>query len=344
MISTRQYRPGDEPQLLKLASAPMPGWVRIGYRYVNGYAAGEGLKGAETEIFVVEEPRHGILGCGTRSVRRVWLDGRPARVAYLSGLRSFPSERGGHGFFRGLAALRRRMSEDPVPVTFTTILSGNPHARALLTSGRTGLPRYIPRGHVSTFMLAGRGSAQTTLADVSADVDALRRFYERSAPRRQLFPVFDEGRHPSLSLSDFFTLRRGDEIVGAAAVWNHGDYRRIVVDGYGRAGLLRGAVNLWARAAGRPPLPPPGAELACSYLAYALVKDGDPVLFAELVRTASAHACGRALIFSLHDDDPLIAVARRMAAWQYESEFMTVAYGDAPCGFDGVPHIEAGAL
>ena len=107
---------------------------------------------------------------------------------------------------------------------------------------------------------------------------------------------------------------------------------------------LRGAANLWAHATGRPPLPPPGAELACSYLAYALVKGDDPQLFAELVREASARTCGRALVFSLHDGDPLVDTARHMAAWRYESEFMTVTYGADPNGFTGVPYIEAGAL
>ena len=324
MICARTYRPEDEPQLQKLAAAPMPGWVRLSYRYVNGYAAGEGLKGGETEIFVVEEPKRGILGCGTRSVRLVWLDGQPTRVAYLSGLRSFPSWRGGYGFFRGLAVLQRRMSEDPVSVTFTTILSGNPRARVLLTSGRAGLPCYKPCGRVLTFMLAGRASSQALSADV-ATAETLRTFYEREAPRRQLFPVFGERMHPSLSPSDFFVLKRGGEVVGAAAVWNHGDFRRIVVDGYGRAGF-------------------PGAELACSYLAYALVKGDDPQLFAELVREASARTCGRALVFSLHDGDPLVDTARHMAAWRYESEFMIVTYGADPNGFTGVPYIEAGAL
>ena len=148
MICARTYRPEDEPQLQELAAAPMPGWVRLSYRYVNGYAAGEGLKGGETEIFVVEEPKRGVLGCGTRSVRLVWLDGQPTRVAYLSGLRSFPSWRGGYGFFRGLAALQRRMSEDPVSVTFTTILSGNPRARHVGKGGASALHALREGSHV----------------------------------------------------------------------------------------------------------------------------------------------------------------------------------------------------
>ena len=99
------------------------------------------------------------------------------------------------------------------------------------------------------------------------------------------------------------------------------------------------ALNLPARI-----LHTPSSRLACSYLAYALVKGDDPQLFAELVREASARTCGRALVFSLHDGDPLVDTARHMAAWRYESEFMTVTYGADPNGFTGVPYIEAGAL
>ena len=67
-------------------------------------------------------------------------------------------------------------------------------------------------------------------------------------------------------------------------------------------------------------------------------------LRAELVCEASARTCGRALVFSLHDGDPLVDTARHMAAWRYESEFMIVTYGADPNGFTGVPYIEAGAL
>ena len=45
MTHARFYRPSDEPELVRLATAPMPGWARLKYDYASGYAAAEALKG-----------------------------------------------------------------------------------------------------------------------------------------------------------------------------------------------------------------------------------------------------------------------------------------------------------
>ncbi len=344
MIRIRPYRPEDETALLKLASVPMPGWIRLRYDYAEGYAVGEGLKGDRVEILVAEDPDDGgIIMCGTHSSRSLWLDGRPQRVGYLSGLRSSQTARNGFGLFRGFKLFRQRMASDPVACAYTTILMGNPKARALLTSGRAGLPRYIPHGKVITWTIAPRRPEAGT---DSVPAGALHSFYEREAPRRPLFPVFGKGFHPSLTERDFFAIRREGRIVAAAAVWDHGSYRRLVVDGYGNplAALLRLPVNLWARCAGYPALPSGGKALGCVYLAYALAENDDPILFAELVARAASRTGGRNLVVALHDSDPLCAVMRRWPAWRYESEFMTVSYDESERPFSGVPHIEVGAL
>ena len=204
MTRTRLCRSGDEPDLVRLASEPMPGWARLRYDYAAGYAAAEALKG-ESEIIVVEDAEGRVAGCGTRSTTLRYLDGEPARIGYLSGLRSFPERRGGLAFFRGLGKLGELERGNPNALTFMTILAGNPEGRSLLTSGRVGLPACRPRGTVVTYALSARrdrgGGAER------ADPDELRGFYEREAPRKPLFPVFGETLPPGLSPDDFLAVR-----------------------------------------------------------------------------------------------------------------------------------------
>ena len=144
-MHARLYHPSDEAELVRLAAASMPGWVRLRYDYASGYAAAEALKG-NSEIVVVEDGDGRIAGCGTRSTTLRYLDSEPQKVGYLSGLRSFPRGRHGWGLFRGFRAIAELEKAAPNELTFTTILEDNPEARALLTSGRPGLPKYIPRG------------------------------------------------------------------------------------------------------------------------------------------------------------------------------------------------------
>jgi hypothetical protein len=337
----REYAPSDDAALVHLAALPMPGWVRLRYDYAEGYAAAEALKGTRTEIVVVTDGEGRLEGCGTRSSRRVYLDGRPARLGYLSGLRSFARFRRGFGFFRGLQLLQRLEHETPDDLTFTTILAGNAEGRALLTSGRAGLPKYVPHGKAVTLMVPRLSGAEPE----RATREELAAFYARAAPNRQLFPVFDGELPPGLEVSDFLVLRQDGAIVAAAAVWSHGMRRRIVVDGYGRlASAVRPLVNAFARLTGRPRLPSAGAAFDGSYLAYALVEGNDPALFAKLVRAART-ACRTAnLVLALHDSDPLLAAVKGLPAWRYTSEFLTVEFNGSVRPLAGVPHIEAGAL
>lgn len=340
MMHVRLYRPSDEPELVRLAAAPMPGWARLKYDYASGYAAAEALKG-DCEIVVVEDNDGRIAGCGTRSTTLRYLDGEPQKIGYLSGLRSFPGPRGGFGFYRGLMKLRELEDANPNELTFTTILNGNADGRELLTSGRVGLPKCIPCGRVVTYAFGTLRGAQPERASFGE----LKEFYARESPRKQLFPVFGEALPPGLSADDFFVIRRAGRIAAAGAVWNHGDRRRIVVDGYDwRLRFLRPVLNAAFVLSGSPMLPSPGCGFACSYLAYALAENGSPELFAALLDASRRICRERNLVLSLHSDDPLACVAKKLGGWRYGSEFMTVEFDGRSRRFDGAPYMEAGAL
>ena len=340
MTRARLYRPSDETELVRLAAAPMPGWARLRYDYASGYAVAEALKG-DSEIIVVEDGDGHVAGCGTRSTTLRYLDGVPARIGYLGGLRSFPGPRGGFGFFRGFRFLAEIERANPNELTFTTILDGNPAGRALLTSGRAGLPKYRPRGRVLTFALGPLRGAEP----VGASFEELQDFYFREAPRKQFFPVFGRTLPPGLSLGDFFAVRRGGRIAAAGAVWHHGARRRIFVDGYMRGlRVIRPVFNALFAVSRCPRLPAPGREFACSYLAYALAENDDPALFAELLEAARRKCAGRNLVLSLHSEDSLRRTVEALGGWKYGSGFLTVEFDGRTRELRGVPHVEAGAL
>ena len=342
MTYARLYRPSDEPELVRLAAAPMPGWARLRYDTASGYAAVEALKG-DSEIVVVEDADGHVAGCGTRSTTLRYLDGVPARIGYLGGLRSFPGPRGGFGFFRGFRFLTEIERANPNALTVTTILDGNAQGRALLTSGRAGIPAYCPRAGIVTYALAPYGRALAPRAP--QQFDEFLSFYAREAPRKQLFPVLDDKLPQGLSPEDFLCIRRSGRIVAAGAVWHHGMRRRIFIDGYGRAfSLVRPLAGVVSRLVGLPVPPPPGGEFRCAYLAYALAENDEPALFGELVEAARSLTGGANLVLSLHADDPLASSMRRTRAWRFGSNLYTVSFDGGRSEFAGVPYVEAGAL
>ena len=142
---------GQNPARQSLRGASIPDEVPA---MTNNTVCGSGLKSVilaaqaikcgDSEIVVVEDGDGHIAGCGTRSTRRLYLDGEPSKVGYLSGLRSFAAGRRGWGLFRGFQTIANLEAASPNVLTFTTILDDNPEGRSLLTSGRVGLPKYSP--------------------------------------------------------------------------------------------------------------------------------------------------------------------------------------------------------
>jgi len=342
MSTVRFYTPDDEPLLQQLASAPLPGWVRLHYNYANGYAAGESLKGDSCEIRLVEDESGHLQGCWTRTVKTVWLDGAKQRIGYISGMRSFPQARNRLGFFRGLQEQWKREQEDGCVLNFSTVLADNDSAIKLFTSRRKNMPICTPQGMISTYLLP---PSSTTDNQPPIAVDELEFFYQRESPRRQLFPVFSSVFPPNLSAQNFFCIRRNGRIAAAAAIWHHGNFRKIIIDGYQfPLGLLRAPINLLSGCLHSPLLPSVGSILPCAYLTWALVENDSPELFIELLNLAVTRTAGANLVISLHEKDRLSPVMSKLRTWKYDSTFMTVAFGNQIQELNSIPHIEAGAL
>src|SRR5438270_9605247 len=102
--------PADDAELRRvLAATPMPGRVRVGFRREPSWFAAAVVDGFFRQVVVCRDLDTGRLaGFGCRSVRRLYVNGRPADVGYLSGLRLLPEHRGlglvarGYAFFRRL--------------------------------------------------------------------------------------------------------------------------------------------------------------------------------------------------------------------------------------------------
>src|SRR5207237_150176 len=80
------------------------------------------------------------VGVGSRSITRVFVNGRPRDVGYLGDLRLLPAYRGRTVLARGYRLLRDLHADGRTDLYFTVIAADNAPALSTIAAGRAGLP------------------------------------------------------------------------------------------------------------------------------------------------------------------------------------------------------------
>jgi hypothetical protein len=342
--------PADDADLaFILAETPMPGHVAVSLRREPSWFDAAVVDGHFRQVVACRNLDSGrLVGFGCRSLRRLHVNGRPEVIGYLSSLRCLPAYRNQGLVARGYAFFRRLHQDGRTPFYLTTIAEGNKKALETLTSGRAGLPAYHLAGRYHTVALAlGRkpGGSPNLSAGVmlrtprAEDLPPLLDLLATVGPRRQFFPCYrredflsSEGALRGLTLSCLVLAERAGRPIGLLGGWDQSSYRQSVVHHYsGWVRGLRPVYNVWQWLQGRKPLPSPGQPLRCLNVALPLVADDDPAVFAALLTELRNRLAGGPwshLLLGLHESDPLLPLARRLAAACYTTFLYLVSWPD----------------
>lgn len=314
---------GDDAALRALfRRTPLPGPISLLFLREPSFFAAERIGNEESQVIVARDPSTGeILGSGCRSFRRLYVNGAETTVGYLSMLRGDPRARGGTGLARGYRFLRELHADGRAPFYITAIFDENRAARALLTSGRAGLPAYTPAGGVRTFLIPIRYRGGRRSPDVApAGTEALSSLNAWNR-RHQFAPVVRELTLPMYAF-------RGT--LGTLAVWDQQSTRQLTVSSYAPAlALVRPLYNAAARLRRHPPLPPPGETIRMLYGAFVSARDDDPAILAALVDHVRAEWSGRGhdfLAVGMAVDHPLAPVLVARAARTIDSTLYIVTW------------------
>lgn len=303
-----------------------------------------------------------ILGMASRAVRRVWWNGEPAFLGYLSQLRRVPELAGGRRLLRqGFEACNAARRNDELPFDLTSILADNTNARRLLERGLPGLPAYRPFCNFSTLTFgtrtSGRQRSQAVIeygseALLPAIVDCL----ERNLRRYQLAPVWSLAdlrsaeRTRGLKPTDFLVATEKSKVLGCLALWDQRSFKQVVVRGYdGILGPFRPWVNVGLTVVGRPRLPRPGRPLELAFLSHVAIDDDRPEILLDLVATARRTARRRGLDYlsmGFATDHPFTAAIQKATrARILESVLYLVGSGANTARLDSRrPHVEVAVL
>jgi hypothetical protein len=363
--------PADDAALRGLlAATPMDGHVSIAFAREPSYFAAAAVEGRSVQVGVARDREAGrLVGMGSRSVNRRFVNGEQLPVGYLSGLRLLPEFRGQASLLaRGYRFLRQLHEDQAAPYYLTTIAADNEVARNVLTSGRAGLPIYHPCGDyctltVSTSRFYINGTPHRVATQIrpanEPDRNAILKFLNDNGPARNFFPSYESG--------DLFTTGgllcglapdrillafQGNEIVGTLGCWDQRAFKQIIVHGY-RAWLraARPLHNAWAILRNRPTLPAAGSALNTSIAAIPIIRHNDRDVFRQLLTTLLRRMAVQkipTLLLGLHESDPLLPVARPFSGREYRTKLYIVYWPNERPDLDllsrRVPYLELGAL
>lgn len=353
-------RDADEPAARTLLRQPMNGMIRVALTCEPDLHMAAAVGAIRHHHFIARDNTNDhIIGLASRALRRIWVNGQPKQVGYLSHLR-----RSGDGYLSrrllcdGFAACAATRTADELPFDLTTIIADNTPARRLLERGLPGIPIYTPWCELVTCVIPTRRRRRTTTAITGRQdlLPALVACLKRFGTRHQFAPKWDEQtlRSPTsargLTIDDFHIVTHGSRIVGCLARWDQRAFKQTVVSGYAPwLTRSRPLVNAAMTVRRRPRLPSPGSTLRMAYLSHLAIDGDNPEVLRELIDAARAVPGDTDyLVMTLAADHALLPVLRRYRPREYRSILYVVHQPEARSAVGQLdrrtPYLEAALL
>jgi len=299
----------------------------------------------------VDEDSGKALACFTRTVRKLWVNGKVTNFGYIANCRILPECRNSTILFKGYSALKKlhdeALAEHSADLYLSTILEGNEEALEILTSGRASLPAYH---HVGNYISHALVANQDVKCDFDGEivngclelVDDIVSCLNRLGERRQFAPYFEKSdfnltsENPlnsltrGLSISDFLVARNEKGVVGVMAPWNQMSFKQLKVERYGF--LMKCVKAFWNTvmpSLGYGLLPAQGHDLPIFFVSMVAVdnenKDVFRALLSRLVRNLKDKGCLFAIL-GLAENDPLVPYLAGFLKLGYKSRIFVVAH------------------
>jgi hypothetical protein len=338
--------PADDAAIRALLRRePMPGRIRITYQREPEFRLGCEVTGEDCQTLVARrEDTAEVVGLASRSVRRVFINGREQRLGYLGQLRVDPRFRGRWLVSRGFAQLKQLHDRDPLPGYLASIVEGNGEATGVLVRNRRRIfPAFHAVANYRTFAIGVTRVRPAFHADVEIstprvyELAEIVQFLRVHGTQRQFFAAWTEKSLARLfsfgfGLDDLRIARRAGEIVGVAGLWDQSAYKQTIIHGY--SGWLKAAAplyNLGAPWFGRAALPRPGETIRSAYVSLLCIAHDEIAVFRALLRELYNLAFNRRLghlLVGLDSRDPLVPAAREYAHVVYSSRLYLAEWPD----------------
>lgn len=246
-------------------------------------------------VAVIEDGGGEIVGCGTFSVRDVYVDSKAVTALYASDLKIAPSARGTTALLDLFHFQWKQIRGLGIALGHTSIIEGNRPAQAL-TKAHASMPALRRVGRIEVCAInmqrTKRPVAHVEVRRASeTDIPEIVALLNESNSRFNFAPVWPDGAFermlrsaPGLSIESFYLAQDVRGVQGVLAAWSQSALQRTRILDYPRSvDVFRYAYNAKARLLGYPRLPAKGEvleQLSCTHMA---LRNDDPTVLQALL-------------------------------------------------------------
>ncbi|MBI5555588.1 MAG: hypothetical protein HY920_07050, partial [Elusimicrobia bacterium] len=277
----------DNEQLLKIIERDVMGKaICLKFKRRPDFFVGIKATSYDNRVLIIRDKvNDSIVGCASRSLRKLFVNGMEKQVGYLSDLRLDSHHRNHLLLAKGYSYLRKLHEDRQADFYLSTIIEDNYLAKKVLTSQKAGLPAYQDIGPYFTYVFTTKQIHKPgllphiTISQGNKDnLKEIVAFLNKEGREKNCFPVLQETDFESksgflrdFSPEDFLVLKTDKRLVGVVGLWDQHNFKQVVVQEYGK----------WLKIAKYPlkiigvKLPKPGEDIKYLSVCFLAIKNNN---------------------------------------------------------------------
>lgn len=267
-----------------------------------------------------------IVAVGGAVIRDEYVNGKIKKCGYLAGLKIRPDYQKKIRFItKAYRYLFENISE--CDCFYTTILSDNKSAIALLEKDRKNMPKYHYLGDYTTYCFHG---GKKILDLEKNNFLGFENIYNSHFSKLTFSPV--DYNHSGFGDKTFFSIRKDEEIIACCFVGNQQTTKQYYMCDYG--GIYKVLSRLPMRILGYPDFPKPNSNVNFGVVSYLYIKDNDKDLCSDFLRSVAKHVDFSLLIWGGFENNPLCRAMDSMKTVKYGSRLYSVTWDSVSLNID----------
>ena len=362
-IKVRLADKSDDPFLNKiLRDNNIGGSIRIAFQRNPSYFDSLKIEGYKNQVVIGRSEKNRIIGFGSRSLKKAYINGVLTDLGYLGNLRVIKGYKGKGYLHKGYDYFKSLHQDRKTQLYYSTIFEDNKIGLKILTSKKSYLPFYRDFGRYLTFAISLNGSRKFSESKLKIEngskinLKKIAKFIQKNGARKQFYPyyTYDDfvSKFPGFKAEDFYVATRRGKIVGVIGRWDQRKSRQIIVTGYsGAMAFIRPFYNFISMLKGASSLPKPNTQINIFYVSFIAIERDDPEILRELIRCMYKDFSGKGyshFLIGFHSNDRLIEALEGFTHIKIKSRLFVVHWEDGEKAFkhldSRVPYVELATL